>query len=103
MVIRDALKSLRSPGTCATVGLQGFANPISVDQSHLLMGRTLTGVIEGDANPHQLIPRLVEWWRAGTFPFDRLVTEYSFDDLATAIDDLRAGRVVKPILRMGPA
>ena len=102
-VIRDALKSLRSPGICATVGLQGFANPIAVDQSHLLMGRTLTGVIEGDANPHQLIPRLVEWWRAGIFPFDRLVSEYSFDDLATAIDDLRAGRVVKPILRMGPA
>ena len=102
-VIRDALKSLRSPGICATVGLQGFVNPIAVDQSHLLMGRTLTGVIEGDANPHQLIPRLVEWWRAGTFPFDRLVSEYSFDDLATAIDDLRAGRVVKPILRMGPA
>lgn len=99
-VVRDALTSLRSPGTCATVGLQGFTNDITIDQSHLLLGRTLTGVIEGDADPHELIPRLVAEWRAGRFPFDRLVTEYAFEDLATAIDDLRAGRVVKPILRM---
>ena len=102
-VIRDALNSLRSPGICATVGLQGFRNEISLDQSHLLLGRTLTGVIEGDADPHELIPQLVAEWLAGRFPFDRLVTEYAFEDLATAIDDLRAGRVVKPILRMDTA
>lgn len=97
-VIRDALASLRSPGTCATVGLQAFTNSVTLDQSHLLMGRTLTGVIEGDADPHELIPSLVAEWRAGRFPFDRLVTEYPFEDLVRAIDDLRAGRVVKPIL-----
>ena len=99
-VVRDALASLRSPGVCATVGLQGFTNDITIDQSHLLMGRTLTGVIEGDSDPHQLIPLLVAEWRDGRFPFDRLVTEYAFDDIATAISDLRAGRVVKPILRV---
>lgn len=99
-VVRDALTSLRSPGVCATVGLQGFTNEIMIDQSHLLMGRTLTGVIEGDADPHELIPRLVDLWRAGRFPLERLITEYSFEDVATAVDDLRAGRVVKPVLRL---
>lgn len=102
-VVRDALASLRSPGTCATVGLQGFTNDITIDQSHLLLGRTLTGVIEGDADPHELIPRLIRDWRAGRFPFDQLVTEYAFEDLATALGDLRAGRVVKPVLRMDEA
>lgn len=99
-VVRDALTSLRSPGTCATVALQGFTNEITIDQSHLLLGRTLTGVIEGDSDPHQLIPHLVREWREGRFPFDQLITEYAFDDLATALGDLRAGRVVKPVLRM---
>lgn len=102
-VIRDALTSLRSPGTCATVGLRGFTNDITIDQSHLLMGRTLTGVIEGDADPHELIPHLVSEWRVGRFPLERLVTEYAFEDVAVAIDDLRAGRVVKPVLRTEPA
>lgn len=55
---------------CATVGLQGFRNPIRIDQSHLLMGRTLTGVIEGDADPHELIPQLLDLWREGRFPFE---------------------------------
>jgi aryl-alcohol dehydrogenase len=35
-----------------------MANDITVDQGHLLFGRTLTGVISGDADPHTFIPRL---------------------------------------------
>ncbi|MFT3900991.1 MAG: NAD(P)-dependent alcohol dehydrogenase [Gordonia sp. (in: high G+C Gram-positive bacteria)] len=97
-VIAQALGALRSPGICATVGLQGPGNEITVDQGHLLMGRTLSGVIEGDADPHTFIPRLVQMWRDGDFPFEKLVAEYRLDDIATALDDFRAGRVVKPIL-----
>ena len=102
-VIGQALGVLRSPGICATVGLQGPKNEVTVDQGHLLMGRTLTGVIEGDADPHELIPRLVELWRSGRFPFEKLVTEYPLDAIAAALDDFRAGRVIKPILIPGPA
>ena len=102
-VIRDALMSLRSPGTCASVGLQTLENDITIDQGHLLIGRTLTGVIEGDADPHQLIPRLIEMWQAGTFPFDRLIAQYPLTELSTALADFRAGRVVKPVLVASPS
>ena len=97
-VIRQALETLRSPGTCVTLGLQSLENEISIDQGHLLIGRTLTGVIEGDADPHTFIPELIGLWRAGTFPFDKLIETFALDNVNDAVESLRAGRVVKPVL-----
>ena len=37
-------------------------------------GRQLRGILGGDAHPGLFIPRLVEFWRQGRFPFDRLLT-----------------------------
>jgi aryl-alcohol dehydrogenase len=100
-VIRQALETLRSPGTCATLGLKSLQNEISIDQGHLLLGRTLTGVIEGDADPHTFIPELIELWRAGKFPFDKLIQTFPLDKINDAIDSFRSGLVVKPVLLTG--
>ena len=97
-VIRQALVSLASPGSCITVGFRGPRNPVEIEQGHLLQGRSLRGVIEGDADPHELIPRLVAMWADGQFPFDKLITTYPLDEITTAIADFRAGHVIKPVL-----
>ncbi len=97
-VIQQALGVLRSPGTCATVGLHALENNITVDQGHLLLGRTLTGVIEGDTDPHVFIPQLTRLWREGKFPFERLVKTFPFTAINDALDAARSGDVVKPVL-----
>ena len=97
-VIRQALEALRSPGLCVTVGFRGMENEMTLNQGHLLQGRTLRGVIEGDADPHEFIPRLIELWRAGDFPFDRLIDTYPLAQINQAIGDFRAGKALKPIL-----
>ncbi|MCF8569811.1 NAD(P)-dependent alcohol dehydrogenase [Gordonia sp. HY002] len=97
-VVHQALMSLASPGSCVTVGFRGPKNPVEVDQGHLLQGRSLRGVIEGDADPHVMIPRLVQMWSDSEFPFDALITTYPFDDIASAVADFRTGVVVKPVL-----
>jgi aryl-alcohol dehydrogenase len=97
-VIRQALESLRSPGHCVTVGFQGLEHEITIDQGHLLLGRRLSGVIEGDADPQAFIPRLIELYRDGKFPFDRLVRTFPFEQINEAIAAAEAGSVVKPIL-----
>ena len=97
-VVRQALEVLRSPGTCATLGLAGLENDITIDQGHLLIGRTLTGVIEGDADPQQFIPELAELWRDGQFPIDRLVKRFPFAELNAAISALAGGEVIKPVV-----
>lgn len=67
-------------------------------------GRSLKGVLGGDANPRQFIPMLADFWRQGRFPFDRLLSFYPFADIATAFADARSGKAIKPVLLMeGPA
>ncbi|HEY2175141.1 MAG TPA: NAD(P)-dependent alcohol dehydrogenase [Mycobacteriales bacterium] len=97
-VIRQALESLRTAGHCVTVGFQGLEHEITIDQGHLLLGRQLSGVIEGDAEPGEFIPRLIELHRAGKFPFDRLVKTFAFDQINEAMAAAESGEVVKPVL-----
>ncbi len=46
------------------------------------------------------LPRLIDYWRQGRFPFDRLLTFYRFDEIARAFADVHEGRVIKPVLLM---
>jgi aryl-alcohol dehydrogenase len=97
-VIRQALESLRAPGHCVTVGFQGLEHEITIDQGHLLLGRTLSGVIEGNADPQTFIPQLIELYREGKFPFDRLVKTFPFTEINAAFAASESGEVIKPVL-----
>jgi len=97
-VVRAALESLQSPGVCASVGFQGLPNEITISQGDLLFGKSLVGVIEGDAVPGEFIPRLIDLYRAGQFPFDKLITTYPFEDINRALDDVHRGTVTKAVL-----
>ncbi|GAA5209566.1 alcohol dehydrogenase catalytic domain-containing protein [Microbacterium kyungheense] len=97
----DAVLAALAPrGVAATVALKPGANPVTVSQSRLLWGRTLTGVIEGDAVVARDVPLLAALWRAGRLPVERLVTAYDFADVGAAIDAVRSGRAIKPVLLM---
>ncbi len=63
-------------------------------------GRRLQGILGGDAAPRTVIPMLLEYYRQGRLPFDRLVRYYPFADIATAFHDMEHGAVIKPVLRM---
>ena len=97
-VLRSALECLQSPGVCATVGFQGMSNEITLDQGHLLFGRTLVGVIEGDAIPGEFVTRMIDLYQAGRFPFDELITTFPFERINDALDAVHRGEVTKAVL-----
>lgn len=97
-VIRQALEILRSPGHCVTVGFQGLQHDITIDQGHLLLGRRLSGVIEGDADPQSFVPALIRLYRDGKFPFDRLIETFPFSAINDAIEASIRGDVIKPVV-----
>lgn len=66
----------------------------------LVRGVTVRGTHQGDSVPSIMIPQLIELWKKGCFPFDNLLTKYKFEDLDKAIEDVKAGRVIKPLLVM---
>lgn len=99
-VVRAALECLQTPGVCASVGFQGIPNEITIDQGHLLFGKQLVGVIEGDAVPQEFIPRLLDLWREGRFPFDELITRYPFEQINEALEDVHHAKVTKAVLTL---
>jgi len=66
-------------------------------------GRKTLGIIEGDAVPQRFIPKLIDLYRAGEFPFDRLVKFYDFSEINPAIADAKRGVTIKPVLRISKA
>src|SRR5262249_15666543 len=66
----------------------------------LAQGRRVIAVIQGDAVPQRFIPNLIRLWRAGRFPFDRLIRFYDFADINHAIADEKRGRAIKAVVRL---
>ncbi len=50
--------------------------------------------------PDLFIPKLIELYKQGRLPFDRLITFYPFDEINKAVEDMEKRRVIKPVLRM---
>ncbi|MDG5746928.1 NAD(P)-dependent alcohol dehydrogenase [Qipengyuania sp. XHP0207] len=99
---RSAWSSLAKRGTLVVVGAPPSGTDYSFDANEqILSGRKIVGCVEGDAKVKQFIPTLVELYRQGRFPFDRLVERYPFEKINDAVADLHDGRVLKPILEMG--
>jgi aryl-alcohol dehydrogenase len=98
-VLDQAIYSLTSAGTCVVVGAPPLGSQIPVDVPNLLgRGIRLIGTNQGDSNPRQFIPRLIDLHRRGRLPFDRLVRSYAFDHIDVAAQDAAEGRTIKPVM-----
>jgi aryl-alcohol dehydrogenase len=100
LVARQAVESLTLTGTCGVMGVSPLGTKLELDMNSILFGRAMRGIIEGDSIPQEFIPRLIDLYRQGRFPFDKLVTEFKFGDIQKAVTDSERGKVVKAVLRM---
>jgi aryl-alcohol dehydrogenase len=98
-VLRQAVDVLPRCGVCGLLGVVPPGTEVSLDMDLLMNGRTVTGILGGDAIADLFIPKLIELYRQGRFPFDRLITFYPFDEISQAVEDMETGRVIKPVLR----
>ncbi len=99
-VLRQAFDCLAVRGVCGLVGVAPMGTEVTLDSFSLLLGRTVRGVIEGDSVPDIFIPALIELWRHGRFPFERLRTVYDFEQINEAAIDSERGVTLKAVLRM---
>jgi aryl-alcohol dehydrogenase len=98
-VITQAVGSLRMMGKCALVSLSA-ASKLEIDYSVMTAGRSIQYVFEGDSIPGILIPRLIELYKNGLFPFDRLIKFYDLDDINQAVSDSENGTTLKAVIMM---
>jgi len=96
-VVKQAQLSLRSRGTLIALGLG--AEEYTIDAIDLLMsGKVIRSTVEGDSDPLEMVPRLIGLNAAGEFDVDGLIATYPFSEINTAVADVLAGKVVKPVL-----
>jgi aryl-alcohol dehydrogenase len=101
-VVRQAVDSLRLTGTCGIIGVAPLGTEIVLDMNSILFGRTVRGIIEGDSIPDIFIPQLINLWKQGRFPFDRLVRYYRLSEIEDAVHASESGEVLKAILLPDP-
>lgn len=97
-LVEAAVRVLNAQGEVALIG-GGPDRMLTVDLVGLIRGKVIRGVVEGDADPAQLIPRLVDLYMEGAFPIDRICRPYPFDDINAAVADADRGVAIKPILK----
>src|SRR5207302_169865 len=90
------------PGSTIVVfGAPPLGSQIPVDVPNLLgRGIRLLGTNQGDSNPRQFIPRLIELHRQGRLPFDKLIRSYAFDQINVAAQDAAEARTTKPVMML---
>lgn len=98
-VINQAVGSLRMLGKCALVSVSS-AKKLEIDYSVMTAGRSILSVFEGDSIPSVFIPKLIELYKNGLFPFDSLIKFYDLDDINQAVSDSENGTTLKAVIRM---
>lgn len=99
-VMAASIELLAKPGQAALLGAARFGAKVEIDMLALSGGNSIKALTEGDAVPDEFIPHLIELYRQGRFPFDRLVRFYDFEQINQAVEDAESGATIKPVIRM---
>ncbi len=99
-VVSGAAGALSIRGTLALVGAAapGTKASLDIDVPSLVKGWTFKTIVQGSSVPQVFIPIMVELWKQGRFPIDKLVKTYKLDDINTAFNDSESGATVKPVV-----
>ena len=87
---------LRPTGTCGLVGAQ--QGDLVLGPVDLAFGRNVKGILEGDAVPQLFIPRLIQLWKQGRFPFDKLITTYPLSQINEAMEAVVQGKALRNVI-----
>ena len=98
-VLKSAAASLKAKGSLGMVGLSHTDEdmPVKVNQFGG-QGIRVIGIIEGDSDPDEFLPYLMEQHLAGNLPFDDMITTYPFSEINEAIADQHQGKCLKAVL-----
>jgi aryl-alcohol dehydrogenase len=99
--LNDAIACLGMGGHCGIVIAPHFGQKYPFSPTEILShAATVQGIIQGSALPNTFLPKLLEFHQQGQFPYDRLITTYDFAQINAAFEDTKAGRTIKPVLKM---
>lgn len=99
-VITNTLNSMAPVGELALIGVATRALELETN-IFLTKGYKIKFVNQGDSVPVEFIPKLINMYLNGQFPFDKLIKKYSFEDINKAVEDSEKGKTIKSVLLIG--
>jgi len=64
------------------------------------IAKSWTALIMGEALPQTFIPQMIEYYKQGLFPFDKMIKFFKFSEINEAFEASHNGSVIKPVLLM---
>ncbi len=98
-VIAQAVASLAGGGVCGLAGLAPFGSELALPYQTIQPGRNIKGVIMGTCVPEVFVPQMIDLYKLGRFPFDRMIKFYPFDQINQGVEDSLKGKALKVVMR----
>ena len=100
-VRESAYELTHREGITTLVGVPKHGEKMSIDSFQLHFGKRITGSHGGNVNPSAIIPKLIELDMAKGLGLGKMVSKsYKLKEINDAISDMRAGKVLRPIIEM---
>src|SRR5215467_10238260 len=100
-VVSAAFAAVRKRGIVVLTGMGGLATKtVHVSGFELTaFEKRLQGALFGHDNPFDVIPRMIELYRAGKLKLDELITtKYRLDEVNQGYEDMMAGRNIRGVI-----
>lgn len=98
-LLRAAADAIAVRGTVALVGAARPGTEVSFEiGASMVKGWTFKTVVQGSSVPQSFLPQLIQLWREGRFPIDKLIKDYSLEDINQGFADSADGSTIKPVI-----
>lgn len=98
-VIRGALKALGKRGKLIQIGIPPPKTDLLIPLSQVFsMNQSYECVFLGNTTGQEWIPKMIQWWREGKFPLEKIVKYYPAREGLQAFRGMESGVAIKPVL-----
>jgi S-(hydroxymethyl)glutathione dehydrogenase/alcohol dehydrogenase len=99
-VMAKALGSIHNGGKLVIAGMAPLGHMLPVAPFEFLLGKTITGSVQGEIRPFIDVPKYVDMFMAGKLPLDKLVTRtYPLEQINEAFAAMEKGQVIRGVIR----
>ena len=99
-VMVKALGSIRAGGLLIVAGMAPLTSMLTIAPFEFLIGKTITGAVQGDIIPQIDIPRYVDLYMEGKLPIDKLISKtYSLEQINEAYEALEKGEIIRSVIK----
>lgn len=99
-LIRAAIQAAANRSKVIQVGSAPFDFKLEIGVfDFMCRGVQYIGAIEGQAHAPEYVPKMIQWYREGQFPIDRMVKFLPAEEFERALHEMHDGTTIKPVLR----